>query len=469
MTEPTGYTALDLVGFTDKGTYNSATAYVKNDLVHYSGDIWRCLIDDTTNITPVEGTNWTLFIEAPTNAIEGIIAPVETNPATNSYAVGRQFIYDDKLYIVITAITAGDTLVAYEDDPSNANIQLADPVETQLLNFEEKAYSTDDSAETSLASDDLVPFYDTSAAAKKKMTVANMIGQTVSNPNLLDNPWFTVNQRGENSYSGSSSYTVDRWRMTNSHSQVDVSDDGIVLTDTDTTASSGAYLLQLLEDSTVNLLLGKTLTYSVIVDNELLSATFVLPETIPDESTTLASLYIDEENVGSVMWLISGSSTLLYFRIMSHYGTPHTFRAVKLELGSVSTLALDTAPNYATELLKCQRYFVRLGYKEGSGINTEHGIGMAARNNRCVCFINFPIAMRAAPTVTYTSGLVLQGGSSMSEIAVTSVGGIVPSDAYSFNEACITIFLDDSTGSLTTGTPYFVRTKDAIIDFSADL
>lgn len=141
MTEPTGYTALDLVGFTDKGTYNAATAYVKNDLVHYSGDIWRCLIDDTTSITPAEGTNWTLFIEAPTNAIEGIIAPVETNPATDSYAVGRQFIYNDALYEVIVAITAGDALVAYEDDPDNANIKLASPVTTDIANIKENYQS----------------------------------------------------------------------------------------------------------------------------------------------------------------------------------------------------------------------------------------------------------------------------------------------------------------------------------------
>jgi hypothetical protein len=36
--------------------------------------------------------------------------------------------------------------------------------------------------------------------------------QSISNPNLLDNPWFTVNQRGQNVYT-SEGYTVDRWRL----------------------------------------------------------------------------------------------------------------------------------------------------------------------------------------------------------------------------------------------------------------
>ena len=133
MVNPTGYTALDMIGFTDQGAYSSSDNYVKNDLVHYSGNIWRCLIDDTTGIAPAEGVNWTLFIGEPTNLVERIIAPVETDPATNAWTVGRQIIYNDNLYEVIAAITAGDALVAYEDDPTNANIKLADPVETQVL------------------------------------------------------------------------------------------------------------------------------------------------------------------------------------------------------------------------------------------------------------------------------------------------------------------------------------------------
>lgn len=65
MVNPTGYTALDLIGYTDKGTYNSASTYVRNDLVHYNSSIWRCLVDDTTAVTPSEGATWTIFIQEP--------------------------------------------------------------------------------------------------------------------------------------------------------------------------------------------------------------------------------------------------------------------------------------------------------------------------------------------------------------------------------------------------------------------
>lgn len=138
MTNPTGYTALDLVGFTDKGAYAGNVAYVKNDLVHYGGNVWRCLVDDTTAVTPSEGVNWTLFIGEPTNLVERIIAPIEQNPAESAWAVGRQFIYNDLLYEVITAISVGDSLVTYESTPATANIKLASPVETQLLDIKGK-------------------------------------------------------------------------------------------------------------------------------------------------------------------------------------------------------------------------------------------------------------------------------------------------------------------------------------------
>lgn len=133
MIEPTGYTALDLVGFTDRGTYAANVNYVKNDLVHHGGNIWRILIDDTIGITPAEGTNYTVFVGEPINLVERIIAPLEDNPATVAYQTGRQIIYNDHLYEVIQNIGVGDILIAYEDDPTNANIKLASPVETQVL------------------------------------------------------------------------------------------------------------------------------------------------------------------------------------------------------------------------------------------------------------------------------------------------------------------------------------------------
>lgn len=126
MVNPTGYTALDLVGFTDKGPYAPNVNYVRNDLSHDSGNIWRCLIDDTIGIRPTEGANWTIFISEPSNMVETSIAPIETSPATAAHTVGTQLYYNDTLYKVKAAIAVGDSLVV------DTNIELADNITTQL-------------------------------------------------------------------------------------------------------------------------------------------------------------------------------------------------------------------------------------------------------------------------------------------------------------------------------------------------
>ena len=143
MNVPTGYTELDMVGFTDKGTYSASAEYVKNDIVHYGNALWRCKIDETTGVTPAENTNWTLYINAADtlaamtardtsgiigtpgatvnaqNLIDALaagaagienFAPAESQTAAAAHAVGTYLTYNNTLYKVTTAIAIGDTL-----------------------------------------------------------------------------------------------------------------------------------------------------------------------------------------------------------------------------------------------------------------------------------------------------------------------------------------------------------------------
>lgn len=83
MTNPTGYTELDLVGFTDKGEYSPSANYVQNDIVQYNYVAWRCKVDDTTGITPTEGTNWTVFVgNPPSTSVTGVKGNAETDYRT---------------------------------------------------------------------------------------------------------------------------------------------------------------------------------------------------------------------------------------------------------------------------------------------------------------------------------------------------------------------------------------------------
>lgn len=88
MNVPSGYSALDLVGFTDKGDYSPSENYVKNDLVHYNDKIWKCLIDDTTGIVPTTGVNWDIWIDQSIS-LDGL-ADVEITNAQD----GQEITYD---------------------------------------------------------------------------------------------------------------------------------------------------------------------------------------------------------------------------------------------------------------------------------------------------------------------------------------------------------------------------------------
>lgn len=126
----TGYTELDLVGFTDKGTYNAATTYVANDLVSYNGIKWKCLQDGTVGVTPAEGVSWSVFIVDNeikdnetsltstwssqkinnTKADQTAIAPVENlTTASRAYAIGENFMKDGAFCTAIAAIAQGAT------------------------------------------------------------------------------------------------------------------------------------------------------------------------------------------------------------------------------------------------------------------------------------------------------------------------------------------------------------------------
>ena len=198
MTEPTGYTAVGMVGFTDKGTYSASASYVKNDLVHYGGNIWRCLIDDTTGITPTEGTNWTLFVGEPTNMAERIIAPLEVSPSANAYSVGEQLIFNDTLYTVTTAIAIGDALTV------GTNITASDKITSQIQTLTNNVAKCE-TLVVSVASFSALPQTITNANIEDDMVVVNSV---LSNPSAQTGDWTVTTSNGSLTISGSISGTT---------------------------------------------------------------------------------------------------------------------------------------------------------------------------------------------------------------------------------------------------------------------
>lgn len=224
--------------------------------------------------------------------------------------------------------------------------------------------------------------------------------QAISNPNLLDNPWFTINQRGQSSYT--SGYTVDRWKKQSGTGTITVTNNGLTIEPT----TSGSMLLfrqQLDLDTVVPYILGKQVTLSIMLsDGKIYSTTGVLPNALTSSFVYRCFVRPDGDSVNTfVIQLKSGDCSIQYYNEGSVIPSNIiTVRAVKLELGSVSTLAMDTAPNYQQELAKCMRYYQRYTFKNQYA-NVCMGMSQSAQASPKTIdsTIYLPVPLRIYPTL----------------------------------------------------------------------
>ena len=143
-----------------------------------------------------------------------------------------------------------------------------------------------------------------------------------------------------------------------------------------------------------------------------------------------------------------------------------TLKAVKLELGSVSTLAMDTVPNYATELLKCQRYFVRLKNESSSYLSLIGiGYGRISGVTSIMLPISLPTIMRGSSAITFSENGV---GYSSTASSVNELDNAISINGYNASGCIRSVFIKGD--NITAEKSYMVFLKpNAYIDLSADL
>ena len=161
------------------------------------------------------------------------------------------------------------------------------------------------------------------------------------NENLLDNPFFTVNERGQSSYSVAG-YTVDRYRTwSNDVTVTPLSPNGVTIANG---GSANYVLTQYITAEKANFLRGKKVTLSLMLtDGTIIKAT----DTIADSGTV--TLVAEETDIKIRLHI--GSSQ--HWVDIYVDGTKNVDR-IKLELGSTCTIALDTPNAPSIELAKCQ-------------------------------------------------------------------------------------------------------------------
>ena len=206
-----------------------------------------------------------------------------------------------------------------------------------------------------------------------------------TNPNLLDNPWFTVNQRNFTSTT-TSGYTVDRWRVTSGNGSWTKSASGMALANN----TAGAYFYQDNED--LPALNGKAVTISVMLgDGTVYSGTNI--------STTTGTVQYFNNSSIAILTEPKLNGTVIGVTVYIKPNVNIVIAAIKVEKGIISTLANDAPPCYAEELAKCQ-YNGILKLNEGYYLT-----GRAINASTAVFFV--PWKHRAGDSGTsYVSGLI---------------------------------------------------------------
>lgn len=262
-----------------------------------------------------------------------------------------------------------------------------------------------------------------------------------TNPNLLDNPFFTVRQRGDGPFSGANTFAMDRWRVT-SNSTITCTTNGITIT---TTVKKWGMQYRVPKDFFT---VGKAYTISALEqDGTITNATFTW-------TGSGLSLYPTGSNVGFEVSTSNGSYDIIYFTT-SEVGSVY-LRAVKLELGTVSTLANNPPPDFGEELAKCQRYLYVLN---APAYHFLGEVALAGDATNCTIGFHLPAEMRTtAPSVTLTSGLWVGGAQTTAVNWTRTLGTTVVA-------ACTV------TGGLSGSTLYAVATgaSDTTIIISAEL
>lgn len=227
----------------------------------------------------------------------------------------------------------------------------------------------------SFTDNSLLPVHNGAGLKKGLLSqLANYLGTKFSNPNLLINPDFKINQRGQSTYSSTGAgATVDRWIGTNVKTVVN--SDGTVSV---SSLSGTGYYTQLEE----NISYGKH-TYSIYVQaiTGTVKAFYKSKDSKDIELGTLKQglntfTSVDDGFKGFFLSIAGGSSV--------------TLKYAKIEQGTVATSFI--APNQAEEYLKCERFYQRVSL-DLNPISLTNSQGFAP--------LNLETALRSTPTVSY--------------------------------------------------------------------
>lgn len=175
----------------------------------------------------------------------------------------------------------------------------------------------------------------------------NVWNVNYSNRNLLNNSFFTINQRGQTSHSGKG-YFVDRWKSSNSAAVFTIEENMITLSNN----GSNSFFRQVLENP---LSPHVVYTLSFLIKGNAkgyISFNYSQDTTIVGQVAYFNSNY---ENWSNVFLTLEAPAEQVADMCSIRCDGGYTFQicAAKLEKGAISTIVNDTVHDYGTESIKC--------------------------------------------------------------------------------------------------------------------
>lgn len=221
-------------------------------------------------------------------------------------------------------------------------------------------------------------------------------------PNLLLNPFFAVNQRGQSTYT-TTGYTVDGWRMTaNTASSLTVQEDGVLLA---ASSQYGTYVDQQIPPEEVARLRGETVCFSALCGKN-------------DNAAWYANIYVNDQwrdafaltpnAVSAKAFAVPEDAQRIHLSYSEGAAGSCKLRAAKVEFGNTQTLGYQDEDgawhllpqpesDYVTQLARCQRYYWQseMLYATNNYVSGAH----------LLCNVRYPVRMRTIPAVTLMSHL----------------------------------------------------------------
>lgn len=284
--------------------------------------------------------------------------------------------------------TFENKVTACEDSAISNSATLADvKVELQTLNTDFAALKQDYEINKTENKQALAELRATLNDITARLDVLTL---NISNDNLLINGDFRVNQRGKETYTGQG-YSVDRWKLTNANTTLEVASEGIILSASAT--GSNGYINQYIENG-FEILKGKVVTFSICIDGNVYSATGTVHIEIPSSTRPIAVIADTSKTAAVGLYLQSSGNMIVQVGVL--VGQSVNISWVKLEIGALATSFTPTI--YSEELLKCQRYYLPITGTMSTGL-----CGLAYTAGTQVSInLTLPTAMYDTPKLTVT-------------------------------------------------------------------